>query len=160
MKRLIALIVVLIGINNSSLRAQEYQTGIGVRAGFDNGFTIKHFIADRYAIEGIASFYKDGLLVTGLYEIQNNKAFKVDHLDWFYGFGGHLGFWGENHYPYDDEENTSSKAVFGVDGIIGLEYTFAEVPISLSSDFKPIINLIGDAGFYGDFAISVRYTFK
>ncbi|MEO8149732.1 MAG: hypothetical protein ABI723_18985 [Bacteroidia bacterium] len=158
MKRVIAFTVVLIGLISFKSQAQEYQTGIGIRVGFDNGLTVKHFIADRNAIEGIVSFYREGLLITGLYEIQNNKAFKVDHLDWYYGFGGHLGFWNEGNSPYN--EDNKSSTVIGIDGIIGLEYSFTEVPISLSFDFKPMINLIDDSGFYGDFAISARYNFK
>lgn len=157
MKRF-AIAILLFCLSTIKLQAQEYQTGLGIRVGFDNGLTVKHFIADRNAIEGIVSFYRQGLLITGLYEIQNNNAFKVDHLDWYYGFGGHLGFWNEGNSPYN--EDNKSNTVIGIDGIIGLEYTLTEIPVSLSLDFKPLINLIDDSGFYGDFALSVRYVFK
>lgn len=158
MNKIAAGLVLVLIISIQCASAQQYQTGVGFRFGFDNGVTVKHFIADKNAIEGILSFYREGLLITGLYEIQNNKAFKVEELDWFYGAGGHLGFWGDDHSPYEDDH--SSTTVLGIDGIIGVEYVFKEAPISLSLDFKPILNLIGDAGVYGNLGFSVRYTIK
>jgi hypothetical protein len=50
--------------------------------------------------------------------------------------------------------------VIGVDGQIGLEYVFEEIPLNLSIDWKPAFNIIGITNFWaGDAALSVRYTF-
>lgn len=139
--------------------AQYYNTGIGVRGGFSNGITLKHFVGNQTAVEGILSTRWRGFIVTGLVEF--HRQFEVDRLQWYYGFGAHVGFWdndnnGKNPFFDRDERGT----VIGVDGILGLEYSFAEVPFNLSLDWKPAFNLVGYSGFWGDGgALSLRYIF-
>jgi len=136
--------------------AQDYKTGLGLRFGNGAGLTVKHFINGRSAIEGFLFSQWHGFDITGLYEI-HHQAFDVDNLQWYYGFGAHIGFyngdyvkWGEPGYAYN---------VFGIDGIIGIEYSFTEAPINIGLDLKPELNLIGYTGFWTDFGLSVRYIF-
>jgi hypothetical protein len=130
--------------------AQDYKTGIGLRAGFSNGITLKHFVSDSRAFEGLLASHWGGLDVTGLYEI-HDQAFDVEHLNWYYGFGGHLGSY---------SGNPVSGTVVGIDGILGIEYTFTEAPINIGLDWKPAFNIIGNSAFWPDGgALSVRYVF-
>ncbi|MDY0201471.1 MAG: hypothetical protein WC951_10685 [Bacteroidales bacterium] len=139
--------------------AQDYNTGIGLRGGFSNGVTIKHFLTSNTAFEGIISSRWRGLEVTGLYEI-HGRAFNAERLKWFVGFGGHVGFWNGNYtYKYWGDTGTSYTVV-GLDGILGLEYSFTEVPINIGIDWKPAFNFYGHTGFWADGgAISIRYIF-
>lgn len=156
MKRLLMiLVIVFCSISYSS--AQNYSTGIGFRGGFSNGLTIKHFIGETAAIEGIISSRWRGYSITGLYEL-HNQAFDVEGLYWYYGAGGHIGVWNgkDTSWGNNDEDYT----VIGIDGILGIEYNFNEIPINISLDWKPTMNLIGYSGFWGDGgALSVRYIF-
>ncbi|MFO7756789.1 MAG: hypothetical protein R6V34_12495 [Bacteroidales bacterium] len=137
--------------------AQDYNTGIGLRGGLANGVTIKHFVSSNTAFEGIISSRWRGLQLTGLYEI-HGRAFKTERLNWYAGFGGHLGFWNGDYTNWG--EPGDSYTVVGIDGILGLEYNFTEVPINLSVDWKPAFNLIGYTGFWADGgAFSIRYIF-
>ena len=140
--------------------AQDYNTGIGLRGGNGNGVTIKHFVGSNAAFEGIIATRWDGLELTGLYEI-HNRAFDTERLNWYYGFGGHIGFWDDSNYDNRGwGEEGKSYTVIGVDGILGLEYNFTEVPLNLSVDWKPAFNIYGYSGFWGDGgAISIRYIF-
>jgi hypothetical protein len=132
--------------------AQDYKTGIGLRGGWGYGLTVKHFISEKSALEGILSSRWSGFEVTGLYEI-HNRAFDVDRLNWYFGGGAHVGFYG-NNYP------GGNVTVVGIDGILGLEYNFKEVPINLSLDWKPAFNFVGYNHFFGDGgAFSIRYIF-
>jgi hypothetical protein len=54
--------------------AQDYNTGVGLRLGFSNGLTIKHFVSQRSAFEGILSTRWRGFELTGLYEVHNNAS--------------------------------------------------------------------------------------
>ena len=72
--------------------AQDYDTGVGLRLGFSNGLTVKHFLSQRSAVEGLLSTRWHGFELTGLYEVHDN-AFDVDRLNWYFGGGGHIGFW-------------------------------------------------------------------
>lgn len=139
--------------------AQDYNTGIGLRGGFANGLTVKHFISSNSALEGIFTTRWRGFQLTGLYEI-HNRAFNTERLNWYFGFGGHVGFWDGDHTEKYWGDPGKSYTVIGVDGILGLEYNFTEVPINLSVDWKPAFNLVGYSGFWGDGgAFSIRYIF-
>ena len=158
MKKLLLSALVTIGITLAG-NAQDYNTGIGLRAGFTNGLTVKHFLGQKAAIEGIFGTRWHGVELTGLYEI-HNRAFDTDRLNWFFGFGGHVGFWdGDYTYTYWGERN-NDYMVIGVDGILGLEYNFVEVPINLSIDWKPSFNIVNNHDFWADGgALSIRYIF-
>ena len=66
MKKTSTLLVMLIMTIN--LKAQDYNTGIGLRGGLDYGITIKHFINKKNALEGIFTNRWRGYNFTGLYE--------------------------------------------------------------------------------------------
>lgn len=137
--------------------AQDYNTGIGLRGGFANGITIKHFVSSKAAFEGIISSRWKGLELTGLYEI-HNQAFQTERLKWYYGFGAHVGFWNGDNANWGNEG--TAYTVVGVDGILGLEYSFNEIPFNIGIDWKPAFNFIGYSGFWADGgAISFRYIF-
>ena len=158
MKTRFSLIIILIFFTGTMLKAQNYNTGIGLRGGFGGGITVKHFISDRDALEGILYTRWQGFVITGLYEI--HQDLQVDNLNWYYGGGAHIGFWDgsyEDNPWFDDDKQYT---VLGIDGVIGLEYVFPMVPISLSLDWKPAINLLGYTGFWGDGGgLSVRFVF-
>jgi hypothetical protein len=133
------------------VNAQDYKTGIGLRGGYYNGLTIKHFISSKAALEGLVYFRWAGAAVTGLYEI-HNQAFKVERLNWYYGGGAHVGFYGSNY-------GGGSGTFLGLDGILGLEYNIKDIPINLSLDWKPAFDF-GYSHFFGDgAAFSIRYIF-
>lgn len=156
MKKLlfVLLIALFFGFKSS---AQDYNTGIGLRGGLGSGLTIKHFLNGKSAVEGILDSRWRGFSITGLYEI-HQQAFEVDRLNWYYGVGGHIGFWNGGNVSWAD--NHDDYTVIGIDGILGLEYNLDFIPINLSIDWKPAFNLSGYSGFWGDGgAISVRYIF-
>ncbi len=156
MKRIVLTITALLMLT-AFTNAQDYNTAIGLRGGLYNGFTIKHFIGEKAALEGIAETRWRGFNVTGLYEI-HNQAFDVEGLNWYWGVGAHLGFWDGTDVTWIDDNN--AYTLIGVDGIIGMEFNFPTVPINVSVDYKPAMNLIGYTGFWGDGgAASVRYYF-
>jgi hypothetical protein len=140
-------------------KGQDYNTGIGIRGGFDYGLTVKHFISDKSALEFLLASRWRGFEVTGLYEVHNQIG-DVDRFKWFYGFGAHIGFWnGDYTHDYWGYPGTNYTVV-GLDGILGLEYSFKEVPINLSLDWKPALNFIGYTGFWADGgALSIRFIF-
>lgn len=154
------LTLLLVLLSTTPLLAQNYKTGIGLRGGYVYGLTIKHFVNSNTAVEGILSPRWGGLLLTGLYE-KHATAFQVPQLQFYGGIGAHLGAWGPrhrgDHHPwFDDHEDR--HMVVGADLILGLEYTFQEIPFNIGVDWKPALNLIGHQGFwYSDVAFSLRF---
>ena len=156
-KKWIVFVVLLVCAVNG--KSQGYKTALGLRAGLGYGVTVKHSIKDNIAIEGIVQSRWRGANFVGLYEIYHN-AFDVPHLHWYYGFGGHIGFWNNNYIHPHRTYYGNGYTVLGVDGIIAIEYNFQEVPVNISLDWKPEINIIGYRGFWADAgALSVRYIF-
>lgn len=163
MKLKLFLFAALFSLITFAGNAQEYKTGLGLRLGPFNGITVKHFLSQKNALEGIASFRWNGFIITGLYEWQ--KGIKgANGLDYFLGLGAHVGSINGNdyykYYRYNYDNYRNHLTVIGADFIIGLEYTFKEAPFNIGLDWKPAIDF-GNYGWWGDgLALSVRYTFK
>ena len=141
MKKIIIGLFFLLFVAATSLQAQDYNTGIGLRGGPFNGLTIKHFLTSSTAIEGVLSTQWSGWLISGTWE-KHAPAFNADGLKWFYGVGGQVGFWSNSNFPGYDP-NHGNYTVLGVHGALGLEYTFKEIPFSIGADWKPALNLAG-----------------
>jgi hypothetical protein len=137
--------------------AQDYNNGIGLRGGLYNGITFKHFMGSKPAVEILAATRWSGLELTGLYEI-TNRAFDVDRLNWYFGVGGHVGYYNGDNTSSSWGDTGTNYLVAGVDGILGIEYNFTELPINISLDWKPGFNFIGYSHFWPDGgALSIRY---
>jgi len=154
-KSILLTIIVFLTLNTGF--SQSYQTSAGIRGAFASGITVKHFIDNNAALEGILSAGTWGGGITGLYEI-HAQAFEVERLYWYYGAGAHIAQWNDDFPGVSLKEGT--HFVLGLDGILGLEYNIEEIPFTISADYKPSFNLTGFPGFWGyGAAISIRYTF-
>lgn len=144
----------------TTLHAQSYKTGLGLRfGGLTSGLTLKHFTNQTTALEGIVSLGRQSILVTGLYE-KHAPLGGAGSAKLFYGFGGHLGFFQDGgRYYYNDNRIYTSSTVVGIDGILGLDFKLNKAPINISMDVKPFVDFFGGNYFYFDGGISVRYTF-
>lgn len=132
-----------------------YNRAIGVK--FPGGFAIsyKQFLKQNQNVEGEAMFIPNGFRAVGLYEWNWNIQ-GIDGLRWYVGPGAHIGFWNNN---YTKKSNTSNAGI-GIDGVIGLDYKFYDLPLNISLDWQPSVDVIGSTGTalgYG--GIGVRYTF-
>jgi hypothetical protein len=169
MEKIKLTLLLLLAVAMPSL-AQNYKTGIGLRGGYMYGLTIKHFVDSKSAVEGIISPRWGGVLVTGLYE-KHTTAFQVPQLQFYGGIGGHVGFWnydeddhhhGHHKHPWFDDDHDHDDGhhhnIVGVDLILGLEYSFRDIPFSVGVDWKPGMNLIGHQGVWlGDVAFNARF---
>ena len=160
-----------------------YSTGIGLRGGgYSSGLTIKHFLGNGVAIEGLLTteYAAHGGRLTILGEKHHSLA-DVKGLQFYYGAGFHAGSYQARYYFADDRfyyngrngdlyfykgnkygyyyDETSYIAV-GADLILGLEYKLPDLPFVVGIDYKPFFEVFhGYNGFYNDAAISLRFTF-
>lgn len=141
--------------------AQEYQTAVGIRAGLGSGLSMKHFITRYTAIEGIIESRYDGINAVVLHEWQQAKLGEYG-VEWYYGAGAHIGAWnGGPQQPWFNEDYNRVHHVFGLDGVIGMEYTFKEIPLNLSLDWRPAFNITEHTGFWlNNFGINARYVIR
>ena len=155
MKKFLFIAILILSASFAS-KAQDYQTAIGLRLGLYNGFSIKHFVKPSSAIEGILTMEKNSFHVTGLYEYHKNFP-DVDFLKWYFGGGVSI----RNYNDKYDNLYLYNVTSIGLVGVIGLEYTFEEIPLSLGIDWMPYIPFVNDDyGFgYNGGGLTVRYTF-
>lgn len=133
------------------------ENAIGARFSFGAGVTFQRFMSDRDVIELMAMQRRGGISLTGLYEM-HMQAFNVRGFKWYLGAGGHVNSYNNQVRGYEYLRQTTTVA--GVDGIIGMEYFFRSVPIQVSVDWKPLINLYNGRNKELDTGgFSVRYRF-
>jgi len=141
--------------------SQDYKTAVGLKFGaYEDGISVKYFATPSISYEGVLGFRDHGVVITGLYEI-NQQAFSVQGLNFYYGFGAHIGAEGKGDYQRfgNDEYYNSSHLLLGADGVLGLEYVIPKAPIAISLDLNPRVELA--TGPFFDIApgLGIKYTF-
>ena len=102
----------------------------------NNSISLKYFFNEISAVEALFSF-GDPLAIGALYEI--HKPISESGIKWYYGGGGYLGF--VKTYNANKEKNETNPN-FGAQGVLGLDYKFANIPLNLSLDWKPELNMV------------------
>ena len=145
---------ILLQANCQSL-GKDYTTAIGVKI-YPGSINVKHFIKQNKAIEGLLTFWESGNRFTMLYEIHGDIN-NFGGLKWYMGPGAHIGSWNDTW-----KKNNPTKElgmVVGIDGILGLDYKFRNIPLNISLDWQPSFNLIGYQYFEGGWGgLGIRYT--
>jgi hypothetical protein len=146
MKKIVVLLglLALFAVNRTQAQATgtDYRTAVGVKF-WPGALTIKHFIKDDAALEGLLNFWGHGFRFTGLYEFHGDIN-SAPGLKWYVGPGAHIGFYNDGYWRNDHYYDKGS-ASFGVDGILGLEYKFKGAPIAVSLDVNPYVEFLHGA---------------
>ena len=149
---LLLIAILLISVNAFSQKATlpkpNYKTAIGIKFS-PFGATIKSMTDKRNAVE-ILGYFRDGFRLTLLWEyhgrINENGNFK-----WYIGGGGHAGF---------ANKSAGGGAKLGVDGILGLDYKFLNLPLDVTLDWQPALSIGDNSTFNADYGgIGVRFCF-
>ena len=154
----------------SSLRGQTGIRQAGLRTGIRSGIfyqvTSKAGNAE-IGYNAMLSFRKNGIQITGLrivYETALNDISPDLFFAW--GYGGHLGFVYTDHIGLLGERYSFPSErfcpVMGADGWVAVEYRFMEIPLNISLNLKPYVELTIPAFVKimpADIGISVSYVF-
>lgn len=132
---------------NRTANSTEYKTAIGVKVWNGAGISLKTFIKDNQAVELIGYLDRYGTRISGLYEFHGNLS-SEGALKWYIGPGVHVGLY-------------KGITAVGIDGIVGVDYKFTNMPLNLALDWQPTVELgsgsrNGFIGNWGGFAI--RFT--
>jgi hypothetical protein len=158
MKKII-LSALFIAVCTVLTQAQEYKTALGVRLSSSNAYqnnsiSFKQFINEGTAIEGLFTF-GEPLALGALVEF--HKPLSTQGLSWFYGAGGYLAF---PKVLNATTNKTNTETNFGAQGVIGLDYKFNNIPLNLSLDWKPELNIVTDINFEpATVGLTARFTF-
>lgn len=168
MKKIILSAIMLMGLVFTTQAQVVAKNALGLRLGDNDGF-------------GVEVSYQRGLSKNNRLELdlgwRNNDdidAFKLAGLyqwvwnidggfNWYAGVGGGIGSWDHDHdhnHNHNHNNNDSGTFVFAA-GDIGIEYSFKEIPLLLSLDFRPEIGAINYYGnnYSSDIGLGIRFKF-
>jgi hypothetical protein len=152
-------------VNSAKAQDFDYDLGIGARVGQAWGVNIKYFLKyhptriPHYALEGILTTRFNGANAVALFEYHHG-IFDTEGLNMYIGGGAHIAVWNSDTV-YWETDRTGFNPYAGLDGIIGMEYVIAGIPVAVSLDWKPAVNLVSDLNLMiDDIGLSVRYLFK
>ncbi|MEM1119092.1 MAG: hypothetical protein AAGJ18_01505 [Bacteroidota bacterium] len=131
---------------------------MGVRLGTPLSLSFKKIVQENKAVEGyIGTRGKDGyrfVNFTGAYHIiQPIDLFSLEELYYYYGAGVSVYAWSY------DVEGPNQRVTPGLQGQLGLEYTFEDRPINVTLEWTPTIFLSSEfATFKPYLSLGVRYV--
>lgn len=127
--------------------AQVYNRTTGIRMDDQSfGLSVVQRIAKPVTIEGILDFRRRDISTALIPRIHSRVVGR--RLNAFFGVGPHAG--------YVKVDETTLQPFWGFGFMVGLEYKFNLLPIHISYDFRPLVQLDGHPdlfGFQSSFAI-------
>ena len=165
MKKLILFTVFVILIGTAF--SQEFRYAAGIRAGYTSGVEFRIYTDELNSYKFLLGSRQNGAVFHALKEFHQPGLFSfTDQLNFVYGGGLHVGYdrWNQRYFRNNNTiyYATNTEFIAGIDGLAGLEYMFAEVPLSLGIEAKPFFDLFGRKVFdleLFDFAFTVKYHF-
>ena len=162
MKKLFLPVIVLIAVLAMAVpaQAQVYKSAIGARLGYPLAASYKTFFNESSAVEVYVGFRNwsgyGWFSVSGAYQ-KHAPINGVDGLQWYWGLGASAFFWNFKSGYFTE---TYSSTSIGLQGYLGLDYKFANAPVSITADWIPtfFVNGYGN-GFGGGYGtLGVRYV--
>ena len=157
MKKALYLSLLFTFLFTASADAQNYSSAVGLRLGSPWAASYKTFINESNALEFTGAFRSNSgyswFGITGAYQIHKPIS-DVEGLNYYYGGGAGVYF-----YSFDSDFVGDGKTSIGIQGYLGLDYTFKDTPINITADWIPTFFLNGfDSGFGAGFgSVGVRY---
>lgn len=157
MKKLFVLCL-LAFLGTNIVNAQAYSTAVGVKGGYPGygGINLKHdfggFFGD-FTVGGAGRYLSFSALLEKQQTLEGN-------FDWYLGAGVYGNSWRNGYGYYYKDKYYNGGFAFGIIGVIGIEYTFEEIPLNLTFDLGPQFNLTPYSGFFFGSSGGIRYVIK
>jgi hypothetical protein len=170
MKKFYFTFIALILIFSSTVKGQHGIRQAGLRAGYRGGIFYQVTGGAGNAEIGynaMLSFNNNGLQLTGLRIVYETELTGISpDLYFAWGYGGHVGFIYTDHIAYFGEkyyfQGQRFCPVLGADGWLAAEYRFRDVPLNISLNLKPYVELTIPSFVKimpADIGISISYVF-
>ena len=160
----------LIFLTSVMLSGQYETRQAGFRMGYNSGifYQVSHEAGNaEIAYHGMLGFNHNGLQATGLKIFYETSLGDITpNLVFAWGYGGHAGFIYDDHIRFLGEDyyfpNERFCPLIGVDGWVSAEYRITDIPINISLNVKPFVELTFPSFLRvtpWDFAFSIAYVF-
>jgi hypothetical protein len=155
-----SLFILVIGFSILSVTnsfAQNYKTAVGARIGYPLTLSGKYFINESIALEGnlgLRSFSGYRWVSLSAAGLKHKPLDFLNGLNWYYGAGLSVYFW------RFETVSTFSSSSLGLQGYVGLDYTFKKTPINITLDWTPTFFINGYTSGLGTRfgGLGIRYT--
>jgi hypothetical protein len=170
MKKITCITIILFSIVSASQAQSTYKSAVGIRIG--DGYydlvsaSLKTFLGQSPgALEFNVGFRNYGVPGYNWFNLSGSISYQyhfnigsVEGLRWFIG-GGATAF--NTFSSYSDYKGFG----VGVFPTAGADYKFSKIPLDVSADIRPTIQVVKPYDYYSSFylgnvGISARYTFK
>ncbi len=147
--------------------SQFYNKEVGLRGGYSSGVTFRVNLEESLSYEAQLNYRDHGGIFT-VYRQQHIEMGmnRMGNWEFIYGFGLHAGFYYTDTYSILWREIYFGRDIFtpviGMDGYVGIDYKFVDIPISFGISFQPYMELSLKQVFginLWDFGFQVRYMF-
>ncbi|WP_316739840.1 hypothetical protein [Pedobacter aquatilis] len=153
MKKLFTILgcIALFALTTSTVKAQNYKTGVGLAIDFGDGSTlvgphIKHFFTENNVGEADVLFASGVTFIQALYEY-HAPIQGASGLKWYAGVGPGVAL-----YRNDSE--------FYLRPLAGLDYKIGKAPLAASFDWRPVMGFNDGVNFEAArFGLGLRFTF-
>lgn len=145
---------------------QNYTRDAGMR--FGEGFfaSYRQFYSEEKAVEGMVGFSRNGFRAIIMREYFNPVAkMRSERLMFVFGYGLHAGVTYTNHYKFLHRtyyHDWKWSPQFGLNGIVGFEYTLPEFPLLMQVAAQPYFEYSLNRFFQlkvFNFVVSFKYRF-
>jgi len=170
MNRRVILLYAFLVLTSLTLEAQVATRQAGFRMGYRSGifYQVSQEAGNaEIAFNGLLSFNNSGVQFTGLKVIYETSFGDISpNLVFAWGYGGHAGFIYSDHVRFMGEDYYFQDKRFcpliGVDGWFAAEYRITDIPLNISLNLKPYVELTFPSFMKvvpWDFAVSISYVF-
>lgn len=138
---------------------------------FHDWYKGRGYAYDDYGYTGYRAAVPLSLQVHYLFRQTSFGKKSVSGLEWYWGLGGQFRnrtyyynyrykVPGDPSWHYVTDERVNDLDL-GVDGVIGIEYTFKEVPLSIAADITLFMEIADDPFiFWPQSGLAIRYNFN
>lgn len=146
----------------SLAQAQTKKFGIGAILGDPTAVSAKYFLGNNFAVDGAVSYSHHELIVFGDYlkhfpgRLGKQNDF-VARLTPFVGVGPVIAI-GDNdkhHHFLDDDDDFG----FGVRVPVGIEWMASEIPLGVSFELAPGLQIVDETDAFIQGGLALRYYF-
>jgi hypothetical protein len=170
MKRCLLLIFLTLLMISAKVSGQMSTRQAGLRLGYSSGifYQVSSEAGNaEVAYNAMLSFRKSGVQFTGLKIVYETSLDRISpDLFFGWGYGGHVGFVYSDHLQFLGEDyyfhGEKFCPLFGIDGWLGAEYRVHEIPLNISLNIKPFVEITLPSFVRlmpGDVAVSISYVF-
>lgn len=142
--------------------SQQYNVALGIKGDLTTydlpsaEVSVKYFFSSPNAFELNLGGSRQFIWTQLLYE---RNYILTKELDWYWGAGVDGGYWNFGNSGRADLP-TDKGFWTGINGTLGMEYTFNVVPVNLALDTGPSLRLVPEVDFGWMAGFAVRYAFR